>query len=216
MKDDKPLDLAALAAELNKNLQGEKGPKMAELAVQHRQRFRFKTSVGEIELKHLGRLEHEDIFAAIIEEDPLYAETSERVGELKELKKHPGGIPESMKEEKNRVYTHCAKYSHRYYLPCFVRPEFKNSAEFDDFAEGLLPDEWDALRLMMNVLTSEAPSLNKNIGMLLVMAGFGIKLANDLTMENMTLQQAQVYIQANNDREEDAKEALAELARRKE
>jgi len=195
---------------LGEEKEKEERVNISELLVQHKQRFRFKTKMGWIELKHIGKLDHQEIFINICEGDKEYEDAAEKTQSFRELSKHPGGIPPEMKDEDAKCRAICAKYNHLYYIPCFVDPPIKNLDELRSLVDGLDKEEWHALQQILSTLVSPLTSKQKNLIILGLCREYHFPLAPDLFLNNMTLQQADALIIADQQAAELLKDKLKE------
>jgi len=195
-------------------VQKPKRPSPAELARQHRQRFKFTLECGqEIVLKHLGKLEHQQVFMEICAQDPEYERAAGLVAKYNEVDQYPGGkdnlLPDQRKE-RDWAFAKCAIHNSRYYVPCFVVPKSSSMEELENYLGMMTEKEWDTIQKMLLALTAPITSWDRNLLMVGIAAEYGIRWAPDLFLENMTLQQYQVLIE----NEKAKAEAMAEAARK--
>ena len=188
--------------------ESEKKIKLSELMTQHKQRFRFQTKAGWITLKHIGKLDHQEIFMRLCEDVPGYEEAANLHQQFRELAKHPGGVPPDKIAERDRVRAICAAHNHEFYIPCIIEPEITSLDELKALVDGLDKTEWDALQQMLLTLVAPLPAREQNLLILGLCREYRFPLAPDLFLNNLTLQQADAMILSD-------QQAMAELEKLK-
>jgi hypothetical protein len=164
---------------------------LASLLKQHRKRWIFKTSIGDIVLKRITALEAEEATVNALNSDPDFAGMVERAHDIGTIAQKDGMDGELLKE-----YVALGKllepHAMRMGLYCIVEPKMSSIEEFDALLSALQKDEAGELKAVIGQLSSTDLNGEVSSSALTISKEYGIPLANDLTVENMTAQQSAV------------------------
>jgi hypothetical protein len=167
----------------------------------HEARWRYDCSLGSVRMRRMTLTDQEETGIRLMEDYPEYRELVEASQPLWKLLEKK--IPFS--PEQQIAFTELGKklepYSHDYYATCFVDvdengKEFSvlaNRTELDAFLFELQPKERKELIDALDMLSNPAVDGKVDTIAFTLAKEFGLKLLpDDLTMENMTAQQASV------------------------
>lgn len=164
---------------------------LEDLVRQHRLRYDVRTSVGTVRLKFVGALRRRTIELQIQAADPQNAgKREDLLSIMAALKDHPGDAGLISRKLELEAYLEPSIYD--YFAGCFDSPYMRGGKSVMALADALAPDEWDGLRTLLLVLIRARPSGSVANAMLQLASRFGIKITDDLTLENMTAQQLAV------------------------
>jgi len=208
-----------------------KQPKtQAELAIQHKQRFAFSTTMGDVVLKRIPYLDYEQILSECADDDKQFAIAIEKIAKynmiaidqqnlIKAWDKQgkqgemPIEFPEEFKADRAWARMKVSKYNWRAYGPCFEKPVINCKEDLDIFLQNLQPDEREPLVDMLVALIAPMTDFDKNLMMLGIAHKYGLKWAPDLFLVNMTLQQAQVILETEMKEIDDSERMMETLAK---
>jgi len=77
----------------------------------------------------------------------------------------------------------------------FDSPKMRSGAEVMALADALQPDEWRGLRVLLIQLIAARPAGTVATAMVQLCSRYGVRIAEDLTLESMTAQQLAVLDQ---------------------
>lgn len=178
---------------------------MKSISAQHRIKWLFRSSVGDVVLQKLSQMERDRINVDFFGERPELVPTLKEVERLNDIKRR--GIPlndEHMKKLED--YGRALRPQQRLFsMACFVlpdgkdetgrdkwKPAFETLEQYDAFLTALDGDEITKIYIFLSELTSIRSASASCEILLMVAKEFGIPIAKDLTMENMTAEQAEV------------------------
>lgn len=180
---------------------------LKDILDQHRRRWLLKTSIGDIVLKKLGQLDSEKIGITLIEKHPEYVALVREYTSLKEIASMRNGLNADGIEKMREIGKKLAPFNHYFTIACFVDPALSTPEEFDALISALQPAEVEQLYKVLNILTSGTPDGDvTDIGLALSKV-YGIKLSDDLTIENLTAEQASVLMAPINEAVKKVEEA---------
>ena len=181
---------------------------MGELIIQHRKRIPVKVEInGEpkvIILKHLTKMRAGEVVNIIREEDSNFDEATKEMEYYMDISKYPN-MTEEEKEKFERISSYISQYSDKFIIGTFVNPQLKNVEELEALSASMSLDDWDKIISIATVLSKSSLPLNRiNTALIQICEKYNIPLSEDLTAENMTVEQFDAFFQAT---EEDSKEA---------
>ncbi|HOO04517.1 MAG TPA: hypothetical protein PLJ11_07350 [Methanomassiliicoccales archaeon] len=182
---------------------------LAPLLEQHRKRWMLRTCAGDVLLKRITALEAEQVTLDAMA-DPDFVGMVERAHVLSAKAAGPGLEGDELREYLE-VGARLAPFAKRIALKCIVSPEVRSDEEYDVLLNALSTDERRALEDLLRQLSRTDLDGEVTTSALALSEKYGIPLAPDLTVENMTAQQSAALSQrvsAENDR-------LAAMLRRK-
>lgn len=160
---------------------------LADLAAQHRKRYLFRSSIGDIILKKLGRLELEMRIIEMGERFDEYARLMSE-GEPYWREYQAGRCDAETLAKINEIGMKVRPYTWELTFPIFVEPKITSMEELDALLSAMTAKEQGEL---LELVTRLARVREEPIdgGVLTVAQEFRIPLASDLTVENMTNEQ---------------------------
>ena len=173
---------------------------MDEISEQHRTKWLFRSSVGDVILKKLGQMDRDRISVDFFEQRPELIPILKEADYLNRLMER--GIP--LNPEHMKKLEDCGRnlrvQQRLFSMACFVlpdgddkwKPAFETLEDYDAFLTALNEEEVNRLYTFLTELTSIRPASASCDALLLVAKEFGIPIAKDLTMGNMTAEQAEV------------------------
>ena len=183
---------------------GEDGPMpevnevpLEDLVRQHRVRYIVHTAEGDIVLRFIGALKMRSVELNLMAADPEYNTKRRQLLEMTSMLKQCPGAPD-LRAEQLRLASQLEGTFYEYFAACFVRPK-ATAEQVQALASALLPEEWRMLRVLLIQLIAARPSGTVASAMLTLCAKYGVTIADDLTLENMTAQQLAVLDQAAGD-----------------
>lgn len=182
---------------------------LAPLLEQHRKRWLLRTGVGDIVLKRITALEAEQVTVEAMA-DPDFVGMVERAHVLSAKASGPGLEGDELQEYLD-IGNLLAPFAQRIALKCIVSPSVGNEEEYLTLLNALTVEERRALEDLLRQLSRTDVDGEVATSALVLSEKYGIPLANDLTVENMTAQQSAALSQlvsAENER-------LAAMLRRK-
>lgn len=173
---------------------------LKDFITQHRQQWVLHASIGDIILKRIRYLDSEDLSLWLLGAVEGYAEALKKASVLQEKLKYDDALtPEDM-VELQAIATFLKPYTRLYFFHCFVEPHVTSPEDFDALLGALTSQERVILLNALGVLTN--PDIGEvSVGGLSIVESNNIPIANDLNMENITMQQASVLMQKS-DREQ--------------
>ena len=174
---------------------------LGPLLEQHRKRWLFKTSAGDIVLKRITALEAEAVTVEAME-DPDFLGMVERAHVLG-AKAKTSGMEGGELQEYLDLGQRLAPYAKRIAVRCIVDPAIHNDDEYTALLNVLNVQERRELEVLLQQLSRTDLDGEVASSALVLAEKYGIPLASDLTAENMTAQQSAALSQrvsAENDR----------------
>jgi hypothetical protein len=194
---------------------------MKSVTEQHRKKTLFRSSVGDVVLRKLSQMDRDDINTDFFQQRPQLIPALKEAERLNELRRR--GIPLNA-EHMNRLEDAARELRPQqrlYAMACFVLPDgkdekgedkwkhaFETLEDYDAFLTALDADEVERLYAHLTELTSIKSASATCDALLMVAKEFGIPIAKDLTLENMTAEQAEVLMNTLVKRGEDMQEAI--------
>ncbi len=167
---------------------------MGEIRVQHRKLYRVQLSTYDIILKRILEDDIERIIFGALNEMPEYFELSKRYVHLEKMAAGLGLTSAEM-EELDVLRDKMVPIGQQFEMACFVDPELKTKEDYDALRNALGFADRQELAKVLGDLTN--PSVGAAVSKGLAVAHlYGIPLPEDLTLENMTAQQADALIKA--------------------
>lgn len=161
---------------------------LGPLLEQHRKRWLFKTSAGDIVLKRITALEAEAVTVEAME-DPDFLGMVERAHVLGAKAKTSGMEGEELQEYLD-LGQRLAPYAKRIAVRCIVDPAIHNDDEYTALLNVLNVQERRELEVLLQQLSRTDLDGEVASSALVLAEKYGIPLASDLTAENMTAQQS--------------------------
>jgi hypothetical protein len=180
---------------------------MAKVLEQHRMTFPIETSVGTIVLGPVTRMRQGQIMDGILKDYPDYNKLSERAEQLDKACKMPHAT-EEMKAELGKLIDVLGDYNERFLWGCFHDPEINSMEELDALLSAIDPELAYKIEKLLQVLFQPAKIDKVLVDTCIMCKAFGIPLAKDLTMENMTADQAALLTTAANEMAREQAKAL--------
>lgn len=177
------------------------------LVKQHRVRYDVTTPLGTVRLRFIGALRRRSIELMIRSADPTWEGRNVDILQVSAmLKEHPDdpGLA-------SRQLTLAASLEAGFYdlfAGCFDSPRMRGGTDVMAFADALGPKDWPLLRQHLITLIKARPEGEVATAMLQLCARHGVKIAEDLTLENMTAMQLAVLEQVAQAEYSAAREAM--------
>lgn len=167
---------------------------LEDLVRQHRVRYDVSTSIGKVRLRFIGALRRRAIELRIAAADPTVE------GKRQDLQMITAMLSERPEdtELQARQLQLAADLEPSFYdlfAGAFDVPRMRTGAEVMALADALQPEEWRGLRVLLIQLIAARPSGTVASAMVQLCSRYGVRIAEDLTLENMTAQQLAVLDQ---------------------
>ncbi len=167
---------------------------MGEVRMQHRKRYLVRTSAYDIILKRILEDDIERIIFGTLNDMPEYLELSKRYIHLKKMAAGLGLTSNEM-EELNALEEKMLPVGRQLEMACFVDPKLESEEDYDALRNALSFADRQELGKVLEDLTN--PSVGAAVSKGLAVAHkYGIPLPEDLTLENMTAQQADALMKS--------------------
>jgi hypothetical protein len=164
---------------------------LEDLLRQHRLRYDVRTSQGAVRLKFIGALRRRTIELQIQAADPeCMGKRRDLQSVMAMLKENPEDATLIAKRRELEAYIEPSIYD--LFAGCFDAPVMRGGKSVMALADALRPEEWEGLRTLLLVLIAARPSGQVAGAMLQLCSRFGVKISDDLNLENMTAQQLAV------------------------
>jgi hypothetical protein len=167
---------------------------MDEYIKSYKKRWAFRTSIGDVVLKKLGQLDRDRISVEFFENKPELIEILKEAQTLRDFQRR--GIP--LDENHLTKLESCGKQLRNqqrlFSMACFVEPKFADLEEYDAFLTALNAEEVDKLYTLLSELTSVRSATASCEILLTIAKEYGIPISKDLTLENMTAEQADILV----------------------
>jgi len=170
---------------------------LTTLVTQHRAVWPLETSIGTITLKYLRRTDADAIRNAWMGESEDNMAIALRVDQLKQIAEFPDGLDAAKATEFLELVVKMQPVFDRFAMGCFVEPQPTTVEELEALFAALTPSEEEMLSAALVKLTAPLPVHLINYSMAMLVKEYGLPLANDLTVENLTEQQAQYLEEAS-------------------
>lgn len=180
---------------------------MGKIIDQHRKKWLFRSSVGDVVLEKLSQIRRDDVNIDFFEQRPELVSVLKEAERLNEFARR--GAPlnaEHMKKLEDAART-LRPQQRLFSMACFVlpdgkddkgedkwKPAFETLEQYDAFLTALNSEEVERVYTLLNELTSIQSASASCAVLLTVAKEFGIPIAKDLTLENMTAEQANILV----------------------
>jgi hypothetical protein len=163
---------------------------MAMILALHRERWDFVSSLGTMRLKRLTILDQEATIIKLEREHPEYFVLQKEASELWHMADKGVCLNPEQQEQLNGLVEKLQPFAHEFSVGCFEEPKLKDGSELGMLLFELQPYEREELLTKLSILANPSPDGKVETVGLMLAKEFGIKLSNDLTVENMTSVQA--------------------------
>lgn len=164
---------------------------LEDLVRQHRLRYDVRTSVGTVRLRFIGALRRRTIELQIQAADPdSMGKRQDLQSVMALLKAHPGDEGLIARRRELEAYIEPSIYD--LFAGAFDSPYMRGGKSVMALADALQPQEWEGLRTLLLVLIAARPAGQVSGAMLQLCSRFNVRIADDLTLDNMTAQQLAV------------------------
>jgi len=163
---------------------------LADLTNQHRKRYVFQTKEWDIVLKRITQLDIERVALELAEKSKEYLDLVESSVPLAQKAESQEGLTPDEMTDLTKLSQALMPYAKLFSLPCFVDPKIQTIEEFDALLSNLDPDEQKGLQDTLVELSKTRVDGNVSSVGLVLSKEYNIPLSKDLTIENMTAQQA--------------------------
>jgi hypothetical protein len=160
----------------------------------YKKRWAFRTSIGDVVLKKLTQLDRDRILTVFFEEKPELIEVLKQAEQLRNFERR--GIPlDAAHIEKMESCGKLLRDQQRLFsMACFENPKFVSLEDYDAFLTALDAEEVTKLYVLLSELTSVRSATASCEILLTIAKEYGIPLSKDLTIENMTAEQADILV----------------------
>jgi len=167
---------------------------MKDVFNQHRVVHEPMFSIGKLKLQHLRHADNLAISERIFKEKPEFKVLAEELSVIYEQIEAYGEdkIPADRLARVKELCKLLAPLVSMLAIPCFVEPKINSMEELEAIGDVLAPQEWVKLQALLKTLSAPLSAKEINTAFISQCKAFGIPLANDLTAENITFNQAQV------------------------
>jgi hypothetical protein len=173
-------------------LSDEKRIPIAKILAAHRERWDFVCSLGTMRLKRMTLLDQEATIIRLEQEHPEYFEMSKQARELWHLADKGAALSPEQSGQLSALVVKIQPFAHEFSARCFEDPALNDGSELSHLLFELQPEEREKLLGVLAKLANPSPNGKVETVGLSLAKEFGLKLAEDLTVENMTAQQATV------------------------
>lgn len=167
---------------------------LEDLARQHRIRYDVNTSMGNIRLRFIGALRRRSIELRISASDPTVEGKRHDLQMVSALLTDRPDDAE-LREKQMQLAADLEPSFYDLFAGAFDVPRMRSGQEVMALADALRPEEWRNLRVLLIQLIAARPSGDVAAAMVQLCSRYGVRIADDLTMENMTAQQLAVLDQ---------------------
>ena len=163
---------------------------LADLVSQHRKRYTLATKKWDMVLRRITQLDIERVALQLAEKSKEYLDLVESSAPLVQKAESSEGLTPDEMTELIKLSQKLTPYAKLFSLPCFVDPKVETIEEFDALLSNLEPDEQKKLQdALVELSNPRADGAVSGVGLALSKE-FHIPLSENLTIENMTAQQA--------------------------
>lgn len=164
------------------------------LVKQHRVRYDVTTPLGTVRLRFIGALRRRSIELMIRAADPTWEGRIIDLLSISEMRKqNPDDV--GLISKQNAIAASLEAGFYDLFAGCFDSPRMRGGTDVMAFADALGPEDWRLLRVHLITLIAAKPEGEVATAMLQLCARHGVKIAEDLTLENMTAMQLAVLEQ---------------------
>lgn len=172
---------------------------LREILQQHRRRYVVRTSVGDLALRFVGPVDKRCRTLELTARSPEYPELLERIAQFRELQRSGVTLTAEDLREVEGLAAAVEPYLYEFFALAFASPVLSGAEDLKALAAALRPQEWEELRPLLIELTRDEPAGFVDTSVIRLAQRFGIPVADGLTAETMTCQQAAVLDQALQD-----------------
>jgi len=167
---------------------------LEDLVRQHRIRYDVGTSMGNVRLRFIGALRRRSIELRIAAADPSVE------GKRQDLRLVSAMLTErpddeELRERQMQLAADLEPSFYDLFAGAFDVPRMRSGQEIMALADALRPEEWRNIRVLLIQLIAARPSGEVAAAMVQLCSRYGVSIAEDLTLENMTAQQLAVLDQ---------------------
>lgn len=167
---------------------------LEDLVRQHRIRYDVSTSMGNIRLRFIGALRRRSIELRIAAADPTVE------GKRYDMQMVSSMLTErpddaELRERQLQLAADLEPSFYDLFAGAFDVPRMRSGQDVMALADALRPEEWRNLRVLLIQLIAARPSGDVAAAMVQLCSRYGVRIADDLTLENMTAQQLAVLDQ---------------------
>lgn len=170
----------------------EKRVPMGKILAMHREAWDYECSLGTIRLRRMSLDDQQKTVIRLEETFPDYRELSRQARESYQMVKQNVAFSPEQTIALVELDKKLQPFSDEFLVCCFVDPVLKNGEELHHLLFELQPDERPVLVAALSWMSNPSPDGKVETVGLTLAREFGLKLADDLTLENMTAQQATV------------------------
>ena len=167
---------------------------LEDLVRQHRIRYDVTTSMGNVRLRFIGALRRRSIELRLQAEEPRidgWRHDLQFVSAM--LQERPEDA--ELRAQQQQLAADLEPSFYDLFAGCFDSPRMRSGTEVSALADALRPEEWRNLRVLLIQLIAARPSGNVAAAMVQLCSRYGVRITEDLTLENMTAQQLAVLDQ---------------------
>lgn len=167
---------------------------LEDLVRQHRIRYDVSTSLGNVRLRFIGALRRRSIELRIAAADPTVE------GKRYDMQMVSSMLTErpddaELRERQLQLAADLEPSFYDLFAGAFDVPRMRSGQDVMALADALRPEEWRNLRVLLIQLIAARPSGDVATAMVQLCSRYGVRIAEDLTLENMTAQQLAVLDQ---------------------
>jgi hypothetical protein len=167
---------------------------LEDLIRQHNLRYDVRTSIGTVRLRFIGALRRRAIELTIAASDPLISGKREDLRTIaKIIKERPDD--ERPRSDQMRIEAALEPSFYELFAGAFDVPRMRSGSDVEAFASALDPKEWHLMRVLLMRLIAARPAGTVATSMIELCAKYGVKISDNMTLENMTAQQMAVLDQ---------------------
>ncbi len=161
-----------------------------EILSHHRKQYVFRSKVGDIILKRIGQLDVEAIVVDMLNSDPTFFDSLKRQQMLWAKAELKDGLTDDEMRELEEIGLRFLPYMKSLTFGCFVDPPIRTIDDFDALITALPHDEQSKLYKLLAELSTQKVD-GEVLGALPTLTReFGVKLPDDLNVENITATQS--------------------------
>lgn len=167
---------------------------LEDLVRQHRIRYDVSTSIGMVRLRFIGALRRRAIELRIAAADPTVESKRHDLQMITALlSDRPDD--EALLSKQLQLAADLEPSFYDLFAGAFDTPRMRSGTDVMALSDALRPEEWRGLRVLLIQLIAARPSGDVAAAMVQLCSRYGVRIAEDLTLENMTAQQLAVLDQ---------------------
>jgi len=167
---------------------------LEDLVRQHRIRYDVSTSIGMVRLRFIGALRRRAIELRIAAADPTVESKRHDLQMITALLSDRPDDPE-LQARQLQLAADLEPSFFDLFAGAFDSPRMRSGTDVMALSDALRPEEWRGLRVLLIQLIAARPSGDVAAAMVQLCSRYGVRIAEDLTLENMTAQQLAVLDQ---------------------